>query len=164
MPLLSGVCKSQTLALSSSSYPSIALLLFQPLVIPKLLFMQMTFLLFSPLSQQDFSTYNLILCHEYYMHIHTVYQIQCTVNWFNIQFSLQGTSVELRSLLSQHSLLHKNHRAFSLRVMASSFMFQKAVYQQEYQKQSWKYKSVCPVSSKCLPTVSYWVHGSVLGV
>ena len=43
MPLLSGVCKGQSLALSSSSYPSIALLLFQTLVIPKLLFMQITF-------------------------------------------------------------------------------------------------------------------------
>jgi len=81
MPLLSGVFKGQSLALSSSSYPSITLLLFQPLVIPKLPFMQMTFfLLFYPITQQDFSTYNLILCHEYYIHIHTVYQIQCTVD------------------------------------------------------------------------------------
>ena len=101
---------------------------------------------------------NFMLCPEYY--IHTVYQIHFTFHWFNMQFSLQNIFVELRLLHRQHSLLHKNHRAFRLKVMASSFMFQKAVYQREYQKQSWKYKSVCLVSSKCLLTVSYWVQST----
>ena len=55
---------------------------------------------------------------------------------FYFIYFLQFTCVELTSLHKQRSLSHKDHKTFSSRAMASSYMFQKAVYQQEYQKHS----------------------------
>ena len=69
-------------------------------------------------------------------------------------FSPQSTPTELKSSHKQHSLSHKNHETFSLKVMASSYMFQWGVYQQGYQKHSWMCKSVYLVSFRCLLTVS----------
>ena len=87
-------------------------------------------------------------------------QLLTVIHTHEIFFSLQYTCVEPTSSHKQHSLSHKKHKTFRLRAMASSYTFQKAVYQLKYQKQSWSYKSVCLVSFRCLLTVSSSVQST----
>lgn len=74
---------------------------------------------------------------------------------FSFFCPLQLTYGEPRLSHKKHSFLHKNHKAFALRVMASKYMFQKVVFLQKYQKQRWKYKLVCLVNFRCHLTVSF---------
>ena len=71
---------------------------------------------------------------------------------------LQHIYVELKLLLKQPSHLLQNNKVLSLRVMASSYMFQRAVYQQRSQKHSWMCESVCLASFRFLQTVNLLVQ------
>ena len=66
---------------------------------------------------------------------------------------LQHTYREPKLLHKKPLLSHRNQLTLTLKAMDSSYMFQKALCQQKYQKHSWMCKLACLAIFRCLQTL-----------